>query len=172
MLQPPPFPAPVFVDNPDCSLKSRTPLPLRLVTIRSGDLELFVQAEAASTDSQRSQGLMCRQTVPPGTGMLFFFDQPATGGFWMFNTYAPIDLLYIDGTDRVVSALTMRPCQRDQGEDGRAWETRCGADAGEYRPSAVYSAAIELPAGWLESNGVPAPFSSATLTVTWKQPLE
>lgn len=164
----PPYPTPVFADTADCARISRTPLPLRQVTVRSGDIGLAVQAEAASTDSQRTQGLMCRTVIPPGTGMLFFFDRPSTGGFWMFNTYAPIDLLYIDGTGRVVSALTMKPCPRSQGEDSSVWEARCGDDSGGYRPSAVYSVALELPAGWLESNGVPAPFSSAALIVTWQ----
>ncbi|MSQ34228.1 MAG: DUF192 domain-containing protein [Dehalococcoidia bacterium] len=141
---------------------------MKPVTIKSGDLELFVQAEVASTESERSQGLMCRLTVPPGTGMLFVFDQPTAGGFWMFNTYAPIDLLYIDGTGRVVSALTMKPCPRNRGEDSEPWPTRCRANALEYRPSSVYSAAIELPAGWLASNGIPTPFNMETLTITWQ----
>lgn len=114
---------------------------------------MTVGVEIASTPGERSQGLMCRETVPPGTGMLFTWDEDLQSGFWMFNTYVPLDILYIDSDGSVVAIRQMSPCPRDDGEEDAVWQSRCAGESSAYQPGAVYRSALELPQGWLESQG-------------------
>jgi uncharacterized membrane protein (UPF0127 family) len=158
----------VFINNADCAGVSRKTPDVREVTIAGRGAGVSVLAETASTDGERRQGLMCRESIAPGTGMLFLFQQPTTGGFWMFNTYVPLDILYIGKDGRVVSAARMQPCLRRQDEHDAAWRDRCATESVSYRPSAMYTAAIELPAGWLEDNAVPGLAEAGSLTITWQ----
>ena len=57
-------------------------LPVRTLKVRGHAIE----AEVASTDAQREQGLMYRTDMPADHGMLFVFEQPALYCFWMKNT--------------------------------------------------------------------------------------
>ena len=61
-----------------------------------------VRAEVASTAAARGQGLMYRDAVPEGTGMLFVFDREALRSFWMQNTYVALDVAFIDANFTIV----------------------------------------------------------------------
>jgi uncharacterized membrane protein (UPF0127 family) len=56
--------------------------------------------ELASTDEQRSKGLMFRRELPQGRGMLFDFGAEGPVAMWMKNTYISLDMFFIraDGT--------------------------------------------------------------------------
>ena len=95
---------------------------------------------------------MCRAIVPHGTGMLFIFEQPRTLSFWMFNTYAPLDILYLNNEREVGNALRMEPCPRPSGYEHDAWRSTCSAAASGYGSNVAAKFALELPAGWLKSN--------------------
>ena len=60
--------------------------------------------EVADDHEERVQGLMYRESMPAGHGMLFVFEDDAPQAFWMKNTYIPLDILYFDGERRFVSA--------------------------------------------------------------------
>jgi hypothetical protein len=101
--------------------------------------------------------------------MLFTYDAPSNGGYWMFNTYVPLDILYISATGAVLDSATMAPCPRriaQQEENTNDWRDRCGQDARAYAPDASYIATLELPAGWLEDAGLGGR-DAPGLTVTW-----
>ncbi len=57
--------------------------------------------EIADDPSERSAGLMFRETMADDRGMLFVFPQTKQVGFWMKNTPMPLDLVFI-GEDGVV----------------------------------------------------------------------
>lgn len=66
--------------------------------------------EIASTDQQREQGLMYRDSLGADQGMLFVFPAEAPQAFWMKNTRIALDILYIGANGTIVSiAENARP---------------------------------------------------------------
>jgi len=72
------------------------------------DLEL----EVADTAQERAVGLMRRESVPPGTGMVFLYDEPSTGRYFMYDVPISLRAVFVrDG--EVVSTVVMPPCELD-----------------------------------------------------------
>lgn len=61
-----------------------------------------VSVELAMTPYQWSRGLMFREALPEGTGMLFVFPDEATRSFWMKYTRMSLDMLFISADKRIV----------------------------------------------------------------------
>ena len=143
-----------FEDNEDCGDGiSRALLPTMNLTIAQGDSPHVVVVEVADDGRERQQGLMCRETVPYGSGMLFVFESAYSLNFWMFNTYEPLDIVYLDESRNVVRAVRMEPCPRPDGAEDNAWRSHCSAAASPYGSGSAAQYALELPAGWLASVG-------------------
>ena len=72
------------------------------------------RVEIAATPESRAQGLMYRESLADGRGMLFLFPRPSVEGFWMKNCNFPIDIVWLDAGRKVifVSAHTP-PCKED-----------------------------------------------------------
>lgn len=89
--------------------------------------------EVARSTAERARGLMRRAEVPPGTGMIFFFDSPARHSFWMFNCLVALDLVWLDARGTVVDVRVAAP--------------PCPAEpCPSYGPSGDASMVIELAA--------------------------
>ena len=143
------------MDNEDCGDGiSRELLPTMELVIEHGDASHLVVVEVADEGHERRQGLMCRETVPSGSGMLFVFESVRTLNFWMFNTYAPLDIVYLDESRSVVRAVRMEPCPRPEGADDSSWRSACSTASIPYGSGSTALYALELPAGWLASVGL------------------
>lgn len=67
--------------------------------------------EIADDDAERNRGLMFRDRLEPGHGMIFLWDREEPRAFWMKNTRIPLDILYFDGQRKLVSvAANTPPC--------------------------------------------------------------
>lgn len=65
--------------------------------------------EVADDESERSAGLMFRETMDDDHGMLFVFPESRPVGFWMKNTPMPLDLVFIGEDGKVIDVLPGEP---------------------------------------------------------------
>ena len=69
------------------------------------------QVEIADDDQERARGLMFRDRLEPGHGMLFIHEREEPQAYWMKNTRIPLDILYFDGRRRLVAQQrNVPPC--------------------------------------------------------------
>ena len=67
-------------------------------------------AQLADTPATRAQGLMGQGSLGGYDAMVFRFDGPSTGGFYMFRTSLPLSIAFIGEDGGVVSTADMEPC--------------------------------------------------------------
>ena len=69
------------------------------------------EVEIADSDASRAQGLMFRDKMADGHGMLFIHDYEEPQAYWMKNTRIPLDILYFDtGRKLVTQQRDVPPC--------------------------------------------------------------
>lgn len=67
--------------------------------------------EIAATDAERAYGLMNREALQEGTGMLFIHEREEPQAYWMKDTLIPLDILYFNRARRLVSQQrNVPPC--------------------------------------------------------------
>jgi uncharacterized membrane protein (UPF0127 family) len=73
-----------------------------------------VRAEIAASEEERKTGLMFRESLGEGEGMLFVNKQEGIYTFWMKNMRFPIDIIWIGKDKQVVfMANNALPCKED-----------------------------------------------------------
>lgn len=72
--------------------------------------------EVADDAQERAVGLMRRESVPPGTGMVFLYDEPTIGRFYMFDVPIPLRAVFVREGEVIFSVL-MPPCELDVPQD-------------------------------------------------------
>ncbi len=74
------------------------------------------RVELADDDAERARGLMFRDELAAGTGMLFVHDREEPLAYWMKNTRIPLDILYFDSRRRLVAQQRdVPPCSLGDG---------------------------------------------------------
>lgn len=96
-----------------------------------------VLAEVAATPDERADGLMYRDEVPDGTGMLFVFDDSQPRSFWMANTYVALDIAFMNPAYRIVDIIAMEPLITDS-----------------YPSSAPAMFGLEVRQDWFSEKGI------------------
>lgn len=72
------------------------------------------EVEIAATDRARARGLMFRDVLADGHGMLFIHEREEPQAYWMKNTRIPLDILYFDASFNLVSQQRdVPPCHSD-----------------------------------------------------------
>jgi uncharacterized protein len=96
-------------DGPESPDAAVTPGDERVSAVLDG---VALTLEVADTAEERAVGLMRRESVPPGTGMVFRYDEPSTGRYYMYDVPVPLRAVFVrDG--EVVSTVVMPPCGLD-----------------------------------------------------------
>lgn len=109
------------------------PMPGSAWVVLGGDT---VVAEVARTEEERAQGLMFRDEVPDGTGMLFVFPEESVRSFWMQDTYVDLDIAFIDTAFRIVDI-----------------EQMTARDTTSHRSDGPAMYALEVRRGWFAEHG-------------------
>jgi uncharacterized membrane protein (UPF0127 family) len=78
-------------------------LPVRFE--RSDGVFVPYALEIASTDAERTRGLMHRRFLAATGGMLFDFGREQQVAMWMRDTFVSLDMLFVDGSGVVVDVL-------------------------------------------------------------------
>jgi len=108
---------------------------LKTVTLAVGEVK--VVAEVAATELERNRGLMFRNKLEDGKGMLFVFETDQRVAFWMKNTSLPLSLAYIGSDGRILQILDLQPFSE------------------QSRPSErSVRFALEVPQGWFSRAGL------------------
>ena len=69
---------------------------------KDGQVLTTVAVEIVSSPGATERGLMFRNEIPDGTGMLFVFPREEVRSFWMKNTRVSLDILFLDAEGSVV----------------------------------------------------------------------
>lgn len=118
------------VPSPDAD-----PLPRRMLIV-GNDPSLRFEVEVADEEHEMAKGLMGRPSLPANYGMVFLFDTPTRGSFWMKDTLIPLTIAFWDEQGAIVSILEMQPCTAEP----------CPL----YGPGHEYIGALEVNPGELE----------------------
>jgi hypothetical protein len=107
------------------------------ITIRSEILTV----EIADTPETRAQGLMFREELPEGHGMLFVYPHTERQWFWMKNTLIPLSLGYFNEERTLIQIVDMDPPKPNKALI-------------RYPSNSGIRYALEVPQGWFEQHGI------------------
>lgn len=75
--------------------------------------DVTINVEIADSPSEWQTGLMFRDSLEEGSGMLFVFPDSRVRSFWMKNTLIPLDIIFIDENSIIIDIQQTEPCKTD-----------------------------------------------------------
>ncbi|MBE0429236.1 MAG: DUF192 domain-containing protein [Thermoleophilia bacterium] len=99
--------------------------------------EIVVYLEVARTQQEKTQGLMNRDYLAPDHGMVFIYDHPVRGSFWMKNTFIPLSIAFISGSGVILDIQDMEPHSLNP-----------------HQPAEAYMYAVEMNQGFFAEKGI------------------
>ena len=93
--------------------------------------------EVATTEQEKTTGLMYRKELADGRGMLFDFQRDQEVSMWMKNTFIPLSVAFIDNKGIISNIEDMKP--HDETPHGAVKPVRY---------------ALEMNAGWFAKRGI------------------
>lgn len=105
-----------------------------------------VDATVARDSREQQLGLGYRDGLADGTGMLFIYADPSPRSFWMKAMRFCLDIIWIEGNTVVGAAESV--CPEAEGTPD--------SDLPSYVSPEPVRYILEVPAGWMEANGVEA----------------
>ncbi len=94
-------------DKPKDGEPTKAQAILKRVELRVGPTTVL--AELAVTAAEHRTGLMFRDKLADGEGMLFVFDRDQRLSFWMKNTKLPLSVAYVDSSGVIREIHDMQP---------------------------------------------------------------
>ncbi len=76
---------------------------LTFVDSTGSKVEAKIDIQIADNDFDRELGLMFRKHMLENRGMLFVFPQETIQNFWMRNTFIPLDMVFVNSKDEIVT---------------------------------------------------------------------
>jgi uncharacterized membrane protein (UPF0127 family) len=120
--------------------------PAEVVFRPAGAPAARVEVEVARTGRQIQRGLMHREHLPAGAGMLFLFARQQVQRFWMKDTLIPLDMIFVSSAMVVVGVV----------------ENAAPRTMVSRRVAAPSQFVVEVNAGWARAHrvaaGVPVEF--------------
>jgi uncharacterized protein len=114
--------------------------------IESGGQVHELRVEVAHTPWQRERGLMYRTEMPESSGMLFAYEEDQdAASFWMFNTWIPLSIAYLDAEGIIRNIVEMEPCHSPD-------RARCPL----YPSGVPFRYALEVNQGYFAARGIGA----------------
>ncbi|MDQ3372137.1 MAG: DUF192 domain-containing protein, partial [Actinomycetota bacterium] len=110
---------------------------------RPGGTDVVGCALLAESAEARSRGLMDQEDLRGYDAMVFRFDAPSTGGFYMYDTRLPLSIAYVGEDGGLVSSHDMEPCPEEE-----------ASDCPTYDAAGPYLHAIEVGQGDLPGIGI------------------
>ncbi len=112
----------------------------RTVTLPDG---FQVRAEVMMHPEDMLRGMMFRESLPEGRGMLFIHGEPGLYPYWMYQVRIPLDILWLDHNGKIVEiSADTPPCKTDANS--------CPNYGGHELALAV----LELPAGSVKKHNL------------------
>ncbi len=71
-----------------------------------------IEAEVMMTAIEMQRGMMFRDSLPRGHGMLFIHTKPGNYAYWMYQVKIPLDIIWMDSSRRIVEiSANTPPCK-------------------------------------------------------------
>jgi len=84
-------------------------LGMRTVKLPNGQ-KIRAEVEISPIDMQK--GMMFRDALPRGRGMLFIHEKPGLYPYWMYQVRIPLDMIWMDANHRIVEiSADTPPCK-------------------------------------------------------------